>query len=576
MPKSLRVACNRAFSYNTGKEKERIMAKFTREQLQNFDPEQVIDMCMMFQDQLEQVNTNMEVLIEQLRLANQKKYGRKTEKMDQIPGQLSIFDTFNEAEASADLSVSEPEPEEVLVTVRRKKKKGQREADYRDLPHEVHRHELTDEQLDAFYGKGCWKRWNPDRYLRLRIQPAVYTVEEHIVDAAVGTDGDHQDEYLRGDRPVDLIENSVLTHSLMAAILHSKYTNALPFYRMEQQFASDGIAISRQTMSNWTITVTRKYLDVMWERLRQELLKQPVTQADETHVQVIHDNNPDDPSDNKRGAGHKNWMWVHRSGQFYKEHQVVLFEYQRGRDHRFPKEFYKGYKGVLETDGLQQYHMLERMLPEYTNASCWVHARRFFADAIKAADKPEGFDAKKTVAGQALMRIGVMYEIENSLANLSAEERLEQRQKRIGPLVDEFFEWAEKTLAESILPAKMKVSQGLSYCVNQKKYLKVFLTNGDVPMDNSASERAIRPFTVGRKNWMFQNTVNGAKASAVVYSLVETAKANGLNVYQYLDYLLEEMPRIKHDAGKLTPDMLDPLLPWADELPERCRSKKKR
>lgn len=547
------------------------MTLFTPEQLDDFSADQMKVMYIALQDQFVQMNKNMEAILEQMRLMNQKQYGRKTERLDQIPGQMSMFDAFNEAEASADPAVPEPDPEEVVISVRKKKKKGQREEDLRDLPREVHRHELTDEQLDAFFGRNCWRRFDPDRYLRLRIQPAVYTVEEHIVDAAVGTDGDHQDEFLRGDRPADLIKGSIVTHSLMAAILHGKYTNALPFYRMEQQMKSDGVAISRQTMANWTIEVSRKYLEPVWERLRTELLTQPVTQADETTVQVIHDNNPDDPADEKHSAGHKNYMWVHRSGQFTRDHQIVLYEYQRGRNHRFPEEFYQGYHGIVETDGLKQYQMLERLIPGFTNASCWVHARRFFADAIKSLKKDQQKAAAKTVAGQALIQIARMYEIENKLADLPADERLRERKKHIEPLVDVFFVWVKEML-RTTLPEGETV-KGLNYCINQEKRLRVFLTNGDVPMDNSASERAIRPFTIGRKNWMFINTVKGANASAVVYSLVETAKLNHLNVYQYLDHLLTELPKLTDENGNIDTALLDPLLPWSDELPARCHPK---
>lgn len=549
------------------------MTIFTPEQLNDFSAEQMRTMYISLQDQLAEMNKNMEVMAEQLRLMQVRLYGRKTEKMDQIPGQLSLFDNaFNEAEASADPAVAEPDPE-IVLSVRRRKKAGKRDADLMDLPHEIHRHELTDSQLDEFFGKGCWRRFQPDTYLRLRIQPAVFTVEEHIVDAAVGTDGDHQDEYLRGNRPADLIRESVVTHSLMAAILNSKYVNALPYYRIEQQFRSEGIGISRQTMSNWTIAVSQRYLKVVWDRLRRELLKQPVTQADETTVQVIHDNDPNDPSDTKKNPGHKNYMWVHRSGQFNRQRQVVLFEYQRGRAHHFPKEFYKDYKGIVETDGLQQYHMLERMIPEYTNASCWTHARRSFMNAVKALPSKDKAVAAGTVAGQALIRIGRIYEIENKLADMSAEERLRERKKQIEPLVDEFFAWV-KEVQPTVLP-KGETGRGLNYCINQEKYLRVFLTNGDVPIDNSASERSIRPFTIGRKNWMFINTVKGADASAIVYSIVETAKANGLNVYRYLDCLLEELPQRMNEDGTIDPALLEELLPWSPPIREKCEIKKK-
>lgn len=550
------------------------MAKYSPEQLNNFSKEQLISLYSSLQAQMDQMNKNMEALIEQIRLANQQRFGRKTEKLDQIPGQMSLF---NEAEMAADPNAHEPDGEEVVISIHRKKKKGKRKEDFKDLPREQHPHRLTDEQLDEFFGKGNWRRMSPEKFLRLRCQPAVYTVEEHEVDVAVGTGGDHQDEFLRGDRPKDLLRNSVVTPSLMAAVLNGKYTNALPLYRIEQEFQANGIRISRQTMANWTVRVSQKYLEAVWYRLSEELLKQPVTQADETTCQVIHDNNPDDPNDRKGAPGHKNYMWVHRSGQFNKDRPIVLYEYQRTRHHKYPQEFYRNYEGIVETDGLQQYHMLEKLIPGFVNASCWVHGRRFFADAVKAMGKENRTAAKYTVAGQALTRIAEIYDIENELADLSAEERLSERKEKIEPLVDDFFAWAKKILSDVTALPKGKTAEGLNYCVNQEKYLRVFLTNGDVPIDNSASERAIRPFTIGRKNWVIIDSIKGAKASAVIYSIVETAKLNNLNVYYYLDYLLTELPKIapeftnkKGNIDRTKLAILTPLMPWSDQLPERC------
>lgn len=551
------------------------MAKYTPEELNTFSKEQLISLYCNLQDQLEQLNRNMEALLEQVRLANQYRFGRKTEKLDQIEGQLSLF---NEAEFLSDLSVPEPSEDEVIVTVRkRKKKKGKREEDFKDLPRESHFHRLTDEQLDAFFGKGNWRRMKPDKYIRVRCQPAKYTVEDHEVDVAVGTDGLRQDEFLRGNRPKDLLRNSVVTPSLAAAIMNGKYTNAIPLYRIEQEFKANGVNISRQTMANWVIRISQKYLDPVWKCLCAELLKQDVLQADETTCQVIHDNNPDDPNDKKGAPGHKNYMWVYRSGQFNKERPIVVYEYQRTRHHKYPEEFLGDFNGILETDGLQQYHMLEDLIPGFTNASCWVHARRSFADAVKVLGKNSDIEPGQTIAGHALAMIGAMYKIEDTLKDLSAEERLRERKKKIEPLVDVFFVWVKKTLADEKALPRGKTAEGLQYCVNQEKYLRVFLTNGDVPMDNSASERAIRPFTIGRKNWVIIDSIKGAQSSATIYSIVETAKLNNLNVYYYLEYLLSELPKMApkftDDKGNILADklaVLDPLLPWSDELPEKC------
>ena len=543
------------------------MAKYSVEELNQFSKEQLIYMFISTQEQLEKMNDNLEKLIEQIRIADQNRFGRRTERLDEIAGQLSLF---NEAEAYADDSTPEPEGDEVIISVRRKKKAGKRAEDFKDLPHEPHPHKLTNEQLDAYFGKGCWRRLKPEEFIRVRCQPAAYTVEDHCVDVAIGTSGDHQDEFLRGDRPRDLLRGSVATPSLVAAILNAKYMNAQPLYRIENQFRINGVNISRQTMANWVIRVSEKYLAPLWERLCEELLKEDVTQADETTVQVIHDNDPDNPDDHKGAAGHKNYMWVHRSGELGGGPPIVIFEYQRTRHHIYPLRFYKGYKGTLVTDGLQQYSILERKIETLVNANCWSHARRDYADAVKAIGKDNAEAIKRSYAAQALARIAAIFKIEEGLKNLSPEKRLAMRQESIKPLVDEYFAWVKARLADASALPKGKTAEGMRYSVNHEESLRVFLNNGNVPIDNSASERAIRPFTTGRKNWVLINSIKGAQASAVAYSIVETAKLNDLNPYFYLEHLLTELPKLADGKGNIDTTALDALLPWAEELPKKC------
>lgn len=348
---------------------------YTAEELNKLGQKELVGMVLSLQDQVGKLNDNLERLVEQIRIANSNLYGRRTERLDQLAGQYNLFD---EAEAYAEEPADEPDEEEVIisVSVKNKKKTGQREEDVKDLPREPHEHPLTDQQLDDFYGKGCWRRMKQDKYIRVRCQPAVYTVEEHTVDVAVGTKGDHQDEFLRGDRPKDLLRNSIVTPSLIAAIMNAKFVNAQPLYRIENEFRYNGLNLSRQTMANWVILISSKYLDPLVRRFKEEQMKEPVLQADETPVQVIHDNNPDDPEDQKHAAGHKNYMWVHRSGEFNKDTPTVLFEYLRGRDHHGPLEYYRDFHGKLVTDSLQQYHKIAVIIPWLTNANCWAHYSR--------------------------------------------------------------------------------------------------------------------------------------------------------------------------------------------------------
>lgn len=532
--------------------------KHTLDELNNCSREELITMVLMMQGQLDTLNENIEKLIEQVRIANSYRFGKRTEKLDVIDGQLSFFD---EAEAAYDESIKEPTADEVLPP-KKKKQKGQRDINLKDFPQEQFSHKLSDEELDNFYGKGNWRRMPSETYKKLRHEPESWTVEVHTVDVCVGTDGDHQDEFMRGKRPRDLLRDSIVTPSLMASILNVKYVNSSALYRIEQEFERNGVNISRQTMSNWIVKCAGRYFTAFVERMKQELLKLPVTQSDETPTQVIKES---------EHPNSKCYMWVHRSGELYKERPIVIYEYHKGRDHSIPLAFYNDYKGVLVTDGLKQYHLLEDKLPAITNANCWAHARRDFSDAVKAMEKKNPDAVRRSIAYQALQKIGEFYTMDTALKELSPDVRLQTRQKDIKPLVEAFFAWAKEQLATTSVPPKSKTADGLKYCINQEKYLKVFLDNANVPIDNSASERSIRTFCLGKKNWMFHNTENGAKASALIYSISETAKLNELRPYYYFKYLLTELPKCCDEKVNIDPADLDYLMPWSESLPDECR-----
>ena len=224
---------------------------------------------------------------------------------------------------------------------------------------------------------------------------------------------------------------------------------------------------------------------------------------------------------------------------------------------------------------MEQYHKLERDLDGVKNANCMAHARRHFANAIKAIGKSNPEAVEASVAYKALLRIGAIYNLEGALKNLSAEERLKERQSSIKPLVEEFFTWLRKIQADrSVLP-KSETAKGINYCLNQEAYLKVFLSDGEVPIDNLASERALRTFTIGRKNWMTINTVRGADASAIIYSVTETARANCLNVYYYMKHLLTELTQTVRADGSIDEKDLKPLMPWSKDLPAECYKRRK-
>ena len=534
--------------------------KYTEEQLNSVDKSFLIQLLLQQQEQLEAItkdlhasNVKMQLLMEQVILGKQKRFGRSSEKMEdtsqicfcEVDGTI-VF--FNEAEAVCDLNAAEPEDLELKLP-KQPKRKGKKEADLSGLPVRRIDHYLSEEELEAEFGVKGWKQL-PDAISRkYYFVPAKVEVEEHHIGVYASKTDEHM---VKADHPKALLHGSLVSPSLGAAIINGKYVNAVPLYRLEQEFQRYGLQITRQNMANWCIRLAEEYLSILYDHLHKELYFYHVIQADETPVLVNHDG---------RGAGSKSWMWVYRSGHLYQDRQIVLYEYQQTRNASHPREFLKGYDGICVTDGYQVYHTLEKELEELTIAGCWVHCRRRFDEALKLIPKS---CQKESNAFLLMKQIQAIYREEGKLNDLSSDERLKQRQAVIKPLVDAFFAYL-KTINVS---KKDKFGDAVGYALNQEKYLRVFLTDGDVPIDNNASERAIRGFCIGKKNWRMIDTINGAKSSAIIYSIVETAKANNLKPYDYVQYLLEEIPKHMNDKDC---SFLEDLLPWSEKLPAGIR-----
>ena len=534
--------------------------KYTEEQLNSVDKSFLIQLLLQQQEQLEAItkelhasNEKMQLLMEQVILGKQNRFGRSSEKMEdtsqicfrEVDGTI-VF--FNEAEAVCDLNAAEPENLE-LKSPKQPKRKGKKEADLSGLPFSRIDHYLSEEELEAEFGVKGWKQL-PDAISRkYHFVPAKVEVEEHHI----GVYASKTDEHMaKADHPKALLHGSLVSPSLGAAIINGKYVNAVPLYRLEQEFQRYGLQITRQNMANWCIRLAEEYLLILYDHLHKELYFYHVIQADETPVLVNHDG---------RKAGSKSWMWVYRSGHLYQKRQIVLYEYQQTRNASHPREFLKGYDGICVTDGYQVYHTLEKELEELTIAGCWVHCRRRFDEALKLI--PKSYQ-KESHAFLLMKQIQAIYREEGKLNDLSSDERLKQRQAVIKPLVDAFFAYL-KTINVS---KKDKFGDAVGYARNQEKYLRVFLTDGDVPIDNNASERAIWGFCIGKKNWQMIDTIHGAKSSAIIYSIVETAKANNLKPFDYVQHLLEEMPKHMDDRDC---SFLENLLPWSEKLPAGIR-----
>ena len=492
-------------------------------------------------DELKRTNQQMQVILEKWNLAQANRFGRSSEKMGYDTGtcqqlELAVMyaECFNEAEATVnETPPDEPDMEEVTVTAhKRKKHAGKREEDLKDLPHaEPVISTLTEEELLEQLGPG-YRQLKDEVYQRLEFHPSSFEVKEYHICVYVSADGK---KFAKAKRPqADLFRNSIATPSLLAGILNYKYVNALPVHRLAQDFKRSEVNISPQVMCNWVIKSSEIYFSLVYDWMKDVLLKQPVVQADETTLKVNRDG---------RKAGSSSYMWVYITGEHDDSgKKIVLYDYCRTRSTEHLREFLSSYKGILVSDGYQSYHTFSKE-QSLTSAGCWTHCRRRFVNAIKAAQKDLPEEAlKNSIAYQALARISAIYKLDGSWKERTSEYRMEHRQRILKPLVDEYFDWVKEQIKTCNVLPKSETGEGLSYSINQEKYLRAFLDNRDIPIDNSACERAIRPFCVGRKNWNVIDTVEGAQASAIVYSIAETAKANNLKPYQYFEYLLTELP----------------------------------
>ena len=536
--------------------------KFTEEQLNTLDKSFIVNLFLQLQDQndklsgeIQELNKKMEVLIEQITLANKNRFGRSSEKMTET-SQICFMEVdgtivfFNEAEAVSDLDAEEPDTLE-NKPARTAKVVGKKDADIKDLPVNIINHYLTDEELVAEFGENGWKQLPDAISKRYRFIPAKVEIDEHHVGVyASKTD----DRIIKADHPKALLHGSLVSPTIAAAIMNGKYVNAVPLYRLEQEFSRYGLTITRQNMANWMIRLGESYLAVLYDYLHQKLYNYHVIQADETPVLVNRDG---------RSAGSKSYMWVYRSGHLYTDKQIVLYDYHKTRNSSHPREFLRDYSGICVTDGYQVYHTIEKEREDLQIAGCWDHARRKFDEALTVIPKAH---QNKSNAFLVIKQIQAIYREEGKLNKLSSEERLMQRQLVIKPLVDALFAYLKKM--EPTVPASGQLRKAYTYILNQEKYLRVFLEDGEVPIDNNASERAIRGFCIGKKNWQMIDTINGAHSSAIIYSIAETAKANNLKPYDYFVYLLEEIPKHMEQNDRT---FLEDLLPWSKKLPEGIR-----
>ncbi|MGG1664605.1 IS66 family transposase [Brevibacillus sp. NRS-1366] len=502
--------------------------------------------------QLEQQNAELSAKLkwyeEQWRLAQQKRFGASSEKTH--PEQLEL-NLFNEAEVLATPKGQEPEMEK--VTYERHKLSGKRKEDLSKLPIETVTYQLTEGERICPCCNGSMHEMTTETRSEIAVVPPQVKVVQHVRQVYACRHCERhelQTPIVTAPMPRPVYPGSLASPSAMAHVMCQKYVDSLPLHRQEQQFARMGYTLSRQTMANWMIYGAEKWLMPIVAKMKGYLLKQEVLHADETTLQVLRE-----PG---KAAETASYLWLYRTG--CEAQPVVVYDYQRTRGGEHPRDFLAGFQGYLHVDGYAGYHKVK----DVTLIGCWAHARRKYDEALKVA--PQAKDNPESVAAQGLAYCNQLFAIERKLKDATPEERHKVREEQSRPVLDAYFTWLRQQRARTM--PKSLIGQAIAYSLNQWEKLTAFLKDGRLELDNNRSERSIKPFVIGRKNWLFANTPRGAAASAAIYSVIETAKENGLHPFRYLEYLFEQLPQLSdlHD-----PKALEPFLPWSSSLPDTCR-----
>ena len=485
-------------------------------------------------------------LKEEVDLLRKKLFGTSSEKrVLDIPGQLNFF---NEAELEQDPALAQMEELEASSSEKIPKKRKARATDaerFKGIPVEKEYLDLSEKEKNCPVCGTALKQIGEEFVRReLVFIPARLKVREYysrnyecpqcsqhgIPVIKKGKDG----------RPHMLY--GMACAGTVAWVMYQKFCNALPYFRQEKDWKQYGASITRKTMANWVIQNSEAFFLPMYEYFQRKLLEREFAMADETPLQVLHE-----PG---RRAQTQSYMWLFRSGEDGLP-PIILYKYSETRAGENAVDFLRGFKGYLMCDGYSGYNKV----PDAKRTACWAHIRRYLTDAI-----PKGKALDYTQPSvQGVMYINQLFHLEDIIKakHTSFDAIKKARLEKEKPVVEGFLSWLDQQA-----PVRgSRMDKAVTYIQNRRSYLTTYLEDGRCSFSNNLSENAIRPFTVGRKNWLFCDTPNGAQASALVYSMIEIAKANGVNVYHYLTYLLEKMP-----SDRMSDEELELLAPWNENV----------
>lgn len=501
--------------------------------------------------EIKQLTIDYNWALEQLKLSKKKIYGASAEKIAADYGQISFF---NEAEAERTPMLPEPKIEDVVRKSHKKKKRSTKEI-YKNLDVVEKIYELSKEEqvCPKCDSEMTFMRWEIKNEIKIIPAQAQLIVHKKAVYVCKNCDKNGiEGSFKAAETTPSLVEKSLVSPSLMAWIMNQKFCLALPLYRQEQELARMGISLSRQTMSNWMIAGAR-LLKPLYDALHQNLVSRSILHADETTLEVLNLSDKDKPLNA--------YMWVYRTSRCEK-HPVVFYDYEEGRSGSYAADFLKGFSGYLHCDGWSGYDKVEHI----KRVGCLVHLRRYFLNALEVQEDKKDYS---TDAGKGFLMIEKIFKAERvnpdkpSEKTKHTEAEIAEIRKTVQPkLLKDFFDFCEEYQGRGL--PKSLTGTAVNYALNQKDTFMTFLESPKLELSNNAAERAVKPFVIGRKNFLFCNTPNGANSSAVIYSIIETAKENGLKPFEYLEFLFENI-RVENDVAE--------LVPWSEKVSENIKMK---
>lgn len=504
--------------------------------------------------EINDLKNELAILKGQILNKNRKIFGNSTEKVD--PNQLSLFD---EAEKNSDLKAPEPEVEEITYTRKKPSKYVGKKDNLSNLERVVIEHKLSDEEAI------CDKCGSPlvcigKKSIKevLKFVPAKLYIEEHVVYSYACRNCEAEDgnsNIISTKASDNFIYKGMASNSLLSHVICLKYLYSLPLYRQQSYFEMLGASLSRQTLSNWIMSASDRFQEV-YDFMKAKLLKSKYIQADETTLKVVENDGSESRS--------KRYMWLYKTGG--DKNSIILYEYQKTRASTWPKLFLGNFDGYLQTDGYAGYNNVKNAKRFY----CLAHIRRKFYDIVINLNDEA---LKKSRAKIGLNYCEKIYSLEKKIKEDFSKEknfyetRQKVRQEKLKPLLEDFQKYIDEEIPNAL--PKSALGKALDYTKNLLPAMNYVLEDGELEIDNNSAERAIKPFVIGRKNWLFSNTAKGANSSAIIYSIIETAKANGLKVEKYLVYLMDFM----NNKDIKDKNCLADAMPWSKKISDDLKIK---